>query len=263
MIKTQIYDRPGSYMSSSELKKLHDEIYSVAAACLDEIPHYQCLTGERGEYSRLIIAVARNSQGRMLGFCSSYILKTSSGKDILHLGLTCVTPLARQLGLTHKLTSKVVMTYLFKYSLFKPAWISNVACVISSLGNVALHFEDVFPSPFVSVATPVHIELAQAINRQFRNELYIGKNAVFNERSFVFENSVSGTMFEKSESDKRFFHRDKELTDFYLRKMDFSNGDEILQVGKVSLLTYPKYLLKNARRKLKKTKMYPALAEGI
>lgn len=252
--KIEIYNRPGSYMSNVELKSLHEEILSVAASCLDEIPQYQCLTGKRNEYSRLLIAVARNPEGKMLGFCSSYILKCPEGGNVLHLGLTCVMPIARRMGFTHKLTSKVVMTYIFKYSLFKPAWISNVACVVSSLGNVALHFEDVYPSPFVAVPTDEHLNLARMINTHYRHELYIGKDATFKEEGFVFERSVCGTMFEKSANDKRFFHRDSDLTDFYLKRMDFSNGDEILQIGKVSLLTYPKYVLRTFKRKMRKTK---------
>ena len=135
MIKLEIYNRPGKDLSEKELEKLHEEILSVAGECLDEIPRYQCLTGERKEYSRVIISLARNKEGKLLGFCSSYILEVGS-RNVLHLGLTCVSPQARSLGLTHKLSSKVVKYYLLNYSLFKPAWISNVACVLSSLGNV-------------------------------------------------------------------------------------------------------------------------------
>ena len=253
MIKFEIYDRPGKYLNQNELESLHEEILSVAHECLDEIPHYQCLTGLRSEYERLIIAVGRSKNGKILGFCSTYILDGQEMGNILHLGLTCVLPLARRMGLTHKLTGKVVMTYLTRYSLFKKAWISNVACVLSSLGNVALHFEDVYPSPFMLRPTEEQVQVARLINENFRWELYINKEATFNEEKFVFERSVIGTMFEKSESDKKYYHRDMGLTQFYLNRIDFENGDEVLQIGQVSLLTFPKYLLKSFKRKFGKT----------
>lgn len=249
----EVYNRPGMNLTSSELSELHQEILDVAKECLDEIPDYQCLSGKKSEYDRLIIAVSRDLKGRMNGFCSSYILDAEAAGNILHLGLTCVSPRARGLGLTHKLTSKVITTYLVRYSLFRPAWISNVACVLSSLGNVALHFEDVFPSPFMPVPSDQHVKIAKYIDKNFRDELYVNHNAVFSAEDFIFENSVTGTMFEKSADDKKYYHRDSELNNYYKDLIDFHNGDEVLQIGKVSLLTYPKYLMKTIRRK----KLFP------
>lgn len=245
----EVYNCPGKTMNQKELESLSNEILDIAKTCLDEIPHYQCLTGSKEEFSRLIISIARDLDGEAIGFCSSYILEVPQIGNVLHLGLTCVKPKARRFGLTHKLTSKVVTTYLFRYSLFKPAWISNVACVISSLGNVALNFEDVYPSPFKREASEEQKKIAQYISDNYRWELYINKGATFSSNKFVFKGSVTGTMFEKSESNKEFFHRDQELTQFYLDRINFKDGDEVLQIGKVSLLTYPRYLLKKMKRK--------------
>lgn len=249
MIRLEIYNRPGKSLSEENLKKLHGEILSVARESLDEIPHYQCLTGERKEYSRVIISLARNENGKVLGFCSSYILEVGKEK-VLHLGLTCVSPEARGLGLTHKLSSKVVKFYLLRYSLLKAAWISNVACVLSSLGNVALHFENVYPSPFKKMPSKKQKEIAQFISENYRFELYINRGAEFCDKSFVFRESVTGTMFEKSADDKNFFHRDSELNQFYRTRINFERGDEILQIGKVSLLSIPKYFIKKTAKML-------------
>lgn len=251
----EVYDRPGRYLNQRELAEFHSDILSVAQECLDEIPHYQCLTGSRREYERLIIAVARAKDGTMLGFCSSYILEGGDLGNILHLGLTCVHPRARRMGLTHKLTSKVVMTYLVRHSLFKPTWISNVACVLSSLGNVAMHFEKVHPSPYFKAPSEDHFKVAKLIDQQYRWELFVNKDATFNANKFIFERSVCGTVFEKSEADLKYHHRNRALTNFYLNIIDFQNGDEVLQIGKVSLFTFPKYLLKKVKRLVKPTKI--------
>lgn len=249
MSKIEVYDRPGRYLNEVEFESLVADLRSVASDCLDELPHYQCLTGERKEFERLIIAVCRGKDGKMLGFCSSYILDAGSYGEVLHLGLTCVRPLARRMGLTHKLTSKVLTTYLFRQSIFKVSWVSNVACVLSSLGNVALHFDEVYPSPYRVEANSDHKAIASLINEKYRWELYIREEAKFNEKNFIFEESVLGNIFQKKETDKRYHHRSKELSEYYAGLMNFERGDEVLQIGKVSLLTFPRYLLKNMTKR--------------
>lgn len=252
LAKVEVLNRPGKNLNDDQLVKLHEEILAVAKTCLDEIPDYQCLTGKREEYSRLIISLARDEQGKLIGFCSSYILDGGKLGNILHLGLTCVDPAGRGLGLTHKLTSKVVINFLFRYSLFKKSWISNVACVISSLGNVALYFENVFPSPDHKIPSLDQRDVARLINEKYRHELYINKDATYFEDIGIFSGSVIGTMFEKSEMDSCYYHRDRDLTQFYLNQINFSRGDEVLQIGKVSLLTFPKYLLRNVKKILQR-----------
>lgn len=248
----EIYNCPGIYMTDKEMSKLHHELLSVATQCLEAIPNYQCLSGKREEFSRLIIAVSRDKNNMINGFCSSYILDAGKLGSIFHLGLTCVSPSARGLGLTHTLTSKVIITYLFKYSLFRPAWISNVACVLSSLGNVAMHFEDVYPSPFTHSPKKQHTQIANFISDNFRRELYVNHDAGFYSQRFIFTRSVTGTMFAKSANDTSFYHRSSMLNNFYKGLIDFDNGDEVLQIGKVSLLTYPKYLLRSLKLKFNK-----------
>ncbi len=246
----ELFHRPGNSMGQGELKRFHAEILEVAKTCLDEIPYYQCLSGEVDQYRRLIIATARDQQGRMVGFCSAYLLQAGELGEILHLGLTCVRPDTRGGGLTHKLTGKVVMAHLLRTSWFAPVWISNVACVLSSLGNVGVHFEEVYPSPYMASPSHKHIEWARLIDQKFRWELLIDKNAVFDEQNFVFRGSVKGNMFQKDEHDRRYRHREEWLNDYYANLMDFHNGDEVLQIGKISFLAYPKHVLRNLRRKM-------------
>jgi GNAT superfamily N-acetyltransferase len=236
-------------MGQGELQRFHQEILEVAKTCLDEIPYYQCLTGEVEQYKRLIIAVARDRSGRMIGFCSAYLLAAGEIGDVLHLGLTCVRPDARGGGLTHKLTAKVVVGHLLRTSWLAPVWISNVACVLSSLGNVGLHFEEVYPSPFLKSPSDEHVAIAKLIDEKYRWELYIDKGATFDEQSFVFRASVKGNMFQKDEQDRRYRHREDWVNRFYASLMDFQNGDEVLQVGKISFLAYPKHLLRGLKRK--------------
>jgi hypothetical protein len=249
---------PGKYLSEEKRTKLTAELRSVASQCFDETPHYQVLTGDREEYERAVITLARNKQGKLIGFVSALVLKVEEVGNVLHLGLTCVAPEARGLKLTHKLTSKMLMSYLFKESPLTETWITNCACVLSSLGNVALYFEDLYPSPYgVEVPSMTHVNIAKEVDRKYRGPIAINDTAKFNLSTFIFEASVEGTTFSKDSNDLRFHHRDQALTRYYQDILDFERGDEVLQVGKVSLMTFPKYIAKKTLRRAKKKFLRP------
>ncbi|MDH4467747.1 MAG: hypothetical protein QE271_06785 [Bacteriovoracaceae bacterium] len=253
-LKYEVYNCPGNWMELDQLKSFYEELKVVASECLDEVPNYQCLREDLRDMNRLIISVARSRDGKIVGFCSSYIFNIYD-ELILHMGLTCVSPVARGLKLTHKLSSKVVTCFLLNYSLTKSSWISNVACVLSSLGNLANYFDQVYPSPFLQTPSIKHIELALFIDQNLREELYVRKEAKFNSKNFIFEESVLGNMFQKELTDKRYHHRSLLLNQFYRSLLNFERGDEVLQIGKVSWLTFPKYAFKKMTRKFSKKKL--------
>jgi hypothetical protein len=203
---------------------------------------------------RAIVSVARNQEGQILGFCSALILPLNAKENFFHTGLTCVKPSARGLKLTHKLTSKVLISYILRESFFKKIWVSNCACVISSIGNVAKHFDEVYPSPyFDDIPTLKHKEIAQKISNSYREQIAINESAVYNVKNFVFEGSVNDSEFQKDASDSRFYHRDLRLTEYYKSLLNFDRGDEIIQVASCSLLTFPRYIF--SKFKLKKRKV--------
>lgn len=244
---------PGKSFSNRKLETLVRELKDVASLCFPETPDYQALTGKREELERAIITTARNKDGKLMGFCSALVLPVESVGNVFHTGLTCVHPNARGKKLTHKLTSKLLLKFLMKESMFKETWITNCACVLSSIGNVALYFEDIYPSPYgAEVPTMTHINIANAISENYRDQIAINDSAKFNMKSFVFEGSVEGTLFEKDAEDQRFHHRNLELTNYYKNLLDFDRGDEVLQVGKVSMMTFPKYMAKTTLKKTKR-----------
>ena len=250
----EVLFHPGNYFTKAQLDQLTSDLRSIASDCFDEIPYYQTLTGKRDEYKRAIISLARDKDKKIVGFCSSLVLEIPTVGDVLHLGLTCASPKARGKKLTHKLTSKLLTQYLLKEAPFDGAWVTNCACVLSSLGNVALYFEDIYPSPFgAKKPTGHHLNIAKGISKFHRAPIAINHDAKLNEQTFIFEGSVKDAVFEKSAHDSRFHHRNKEITHYYQSIMNFERGDEVLQVGKVSMLTLPKYFFKQAIRKVKRS----------
>jgi hypothetical protein len=128
-----------------------------------------------------------------------------------------------------------VTRYLVRHRPFGRLWVTNVACVLSSLGNVALHFREVYPAPGAAPPSRTHRLIAEAMHLHHRAEAFISPVADFDREAFVFRRSVAGTVFQKSAEDLRYHHRDRALNDFYRARMDFESGDEVLQVGCVTL----------------------------
>ncbi|MCC6157899.1 MAG: hypothetical protein IT350_07585 [Deltaproteobacteria bacterium] len=241
--------RPGRHMSDRERDALVAELREVAATCFDEIPEYQCLVGTREALADKVIAVARRPDGRMAGFCSTVMLRVPGVGDVMHLGLTCVRPEDRKYGLTHKLTSKAVIGYALRYRPFGRLWISNCACVLSSLGNVAMHFDAVYPTPFTS-AKPgeTHRRIAAAIDVKYRDAMYVLPGAIFDPDAFVFRGSVKDTVFQKEAEERSFHHRNRTVNDYYTNLLSFDEGDEVLQVGYIHLLSSaPRYFWRKFR----------------
>jgi hypothetical protein len=237
--------RPGRKLDDRRLQALVSELRHVAMSCFEDVPAYQCLTGDRAELAQNVLTCAYRPDGTMAGFCSAVILPVPGVGVVLHLGLTCVHPSDRGTGLTHKLTSALTLQYLLRRSPFGRHWITNCACVLSSLGNVALHFEQVYPSPFVgSGPSESHRRIAEEVDRHHRARMFVAPEVPFDREKFVFRGSVRNTVFQKSSDDARFHHRDPRLNDFYRQYMNINDGDEALQVGWVNLLAYPSYLLR-------------------
>ncbi len=209
------------------------------------MPDYQCFDSLDDK----VIAVAVDRAGRVTGFCSALLLQVPQVGEVLHLGLTCVHPRARGHRLTHALTQRVVVGHLLRTRPLGKVWISNVACVLSSVGNVARFFDEVFPSPYGALRpSETHLRIATAIDRRFRAPIAIRPEANFDRAAFVFRGSVQGTVFAKEAGDRRYHHRDDLLNTFYSRLMRIDAGDEVLQVGRYDLSTLARYALRSKRR---------------
>lgn len=254
-------ERPGRTMSDAELAELTRELRAVASTCFDEVPLYQALTGEREELEHCVLVLGRRRDGTLAGFCSGILLQVEGIEHVLHMGLSCVHMDDRRSGLSRRLNDTMGRTYLMKHCFpFKSMWFTSCACVLSSLGNIALYFDDCYPSPFHEGApTDVHLRIARVIDEHYRKQIYIEPEATFDDQDFVFRGSVKDTVFEKTAEDLRFQHRISELNQWYRGLMRFENGDEVLQVARASIWTGMKTFLGIARIREAKLKKRPDL----
>lgn len=241
----QFVHRPGRRLRDSELAVLVGELRTLAGRCFDRIPEYQVVSGCPDALDRAVLTLARDRRGRLVGFCSALLLDVDGVGEVFHLGLTCVDPDHRGAGLTHVLLSRVVLEYVLRHRPLTGAWFSNVASVLSSLGNVALHFEDVHPSPFrAAPASPRHRAVALGLATAHRARIHLDPRAPFDAEGFVFRGANRGTGFAKAEADARYHHRDGVLNRWYADRLDLDGGDAQLQVGRISLAGFVRYALR-------------------
>lgn len=240
----QVLIRPGRKRKREDNERLVEQMRQVAGTCFTEVPHYQVLSGDKSALDRAVIAVARSPEGQMVAFCSAQLLEVPGRDVVVHFGLTCVRPEVRGTGLTHALLSKLLTHWIFLHRPLRGSWFSNVACVLSSLGNVALHFDDVYPSPFSEEGpSAIHLGIAQAISSQHRVTVHLRQDSTFDPRRFVFEGGNKETIFEKKADDDAYHHRRRELTQWYQGLADLNQGDAVLQVGRVSSWLFVRYAL--------------------
>jgi GNAT superfamily N-acetyltransferase len=243
--RIEVLVRPGRTLSVTARGLLQSELIDVAAPCFDELPRYGVLGDDAAPWDDAVIALARDERGRLLAFTAAQILPIDGVGEMLHLGLTCVHPEHRGARLTHPLLARTIQTWLLRNPL-RGAWVTNVASVLSSLANVALHFESVWPSPFEDgPPTPQHTLVAAGLSDRWRGRLHLDGGAPLDLERFVLVGANRGSVFQKASHDARYHHRDPELTRWYRELADLDGGDAVLQVGRVSIPGLVRYGVRN------------------
>ncbi len=250
MITYKFHNSANRRLSDKSFQALRGDMEEVALECLGEVPNYQIFSDNQSQDVENMVVIAHDGKVP-IGFVSSLIFHIG-GRKILHLGLTCVKSQYRGRKVSQKLVAKLLTGYLLRNALFKKVWISNLACVLSSLGNVAKYFDEVYPSPRYQVCPSLqHYILVQEISKNFRAEMYIPESAKFDDDKNIFKNSVTGNIFEKSEGDLQFYHRESLYNIFYKKLINFNTGDEVLQIGTMSLWSVVSRTFLKAIKKLK------------
>jgi hypothetical protein len=247
---TRIVESPGLSLPEAELDALVAQLRIVAARTLPaESLTYGIFSGERERLSRAVVTlISEEATGRPIAFNALAVIPVEldgEPAEVTHLGLVMVDPDERGQGLSWVLYGLTALV-LFARDGLRPKWISNVTQVPAVVGMVCETFSDVFPSPHPGARQSfAHLQLARRIMRRHRAVFGVGDEAGFDETRFVITDAYTGG----SDALKKTFesapkHRDPQYEAFCARELDYSRGDDILQIGRIDLAGARRYLLR-------------------
>lgn len=246
--RTRIVERPGLWMKPDELAALSADLVKVASHTLPSGSlDYGVFSGDsRRLGSSVITLVRRESDGRPVAFNALALMDIDlSGNPVrvLHLGLVMVDPAEQSRGLSWVLYGLTCMMLFFRNQL-RPVWISNVTQVPAIIGMVTETFSQVYPAPGIDRKRSLRqLLVARAIMRDHRHVFGVGEDADFDETRFVITNAYTGGSDElKKTFDQAPKHRRPIYNSFCEEQLDYTRGDDVLQLGVIDLPAIRRYL---------------------
>ncbi len=240
---TKVVERPGLWMSSTELEKIVSDIRAVIASIGIEPLEYGIASGKKEVLDRSVLTIIYDKKtNRACAFNSLSLLECqlrTKKISVVHLGLTVIDPSYRARGLSWYLYGMTTFL-LFLKNYFRPLWISNVTQVPSVIGMVCESFGKIYPNPKAgSRRTYDHLILARQIMENYRHVFGVGPEAEFDEENFIIKNSYTGG----SDSLKKTFaqamkHRNDVFNQYARAMLDYDRGDDVLQLGVMDVPTY-------------------------
>jgi hypothetical protein len=169
---------------------------------------------------------------------------------VLHMGLVMIDPAARSQGLSWVLYGLTCLVLFFRNQM-RPLWLSNVTQVPAIVGMVTETFSNVFPSPEPGARQSFeHVLLARQIMERHRHVFGVGADAGFDERRSIITNAYTGGSDDlKKTFDQAAKHRNGIYNTFCAEQLDYSRGDDVLQLGQITMATARRYVLKDVPRR--------------
>jgi hypothetical protein len=253
---------PGQWMSDAELEKLHGQLCALSRACLGEVPDYGIYLRSREPYRNRIITVLRTTEpDRIVAFSAMLLWNvrlqgSQKPQCVMHLGLVLVTPEFRGKKMMYALYHRPLLRFYLRRFL-RPFWITSTTMEPVIVGSVADSFSQVHPhysARAASQPSAAHREIARTFFREHGHEIGVWSGAALDEHRFVIRDSSLGacrSLMMSFEATAKY--RVDECNEFCRKTLDYSRGDEILQVGRVDFATLWRsfwWILSKARRRL-------------
>jgi hypothetical protein len=247
-LETRIVERPGLWMEESELLQLSADMRQVAARTLSAGDlTYGVFSGERSRLENSVITMVYQKEGRKpIAFNALALMSltlASKPQEVMHLGLVMVDPDVRSRGLSWILYG-LTCFLMFLRNQLRPLWVSNVTQVPAIVGMVSESFSGIYPSPTQAARRSLtQLILARQIMANHRHVFGVGDDAEFDEDRFVITNAYTGG----SDALKKSFdvaakHRDESYNEFCRAQLDYTRGDDVLQLGQMNMKAARAYL---------------------
>jgi hypothetical protein len=235
----RLVERPGSGLDAPRLEQFVSDLREVADRC---VPgghlRYGVLSGSPDRLRHAVVAVLyERSTRRPVGFnAMTWFDGDFDGRAVLHAGLCMIEPGARRCGLLGVM-SAVPALLAFVRNRLSTLWVTNVTQVPAVAGLFARAAGDVYPSADTDRApSQAHRDIATEVMRHHRHVFGVGADAKYDAGRFVIRNAYTGGSDELKKSyavaDK---HRDSRVNHLCRELLDYERGDDLLQVGKLTV----------------------------
>lgn len=242
----RIVERPGLWMEPDALAALCADLRQVAGRTLDAGSlTYGVFSGDQARMGAVIITLVSRRDGTPVAFNALAVMQLETeprATEVLHLGLVMVDPDERSRNLSWVLYGLTCFLIFFRRQ-FRPVWVSNVTQVPAVVGMVSQMFSSVWPSPDGGRRTLNHRLLARQIMATHRDVFGVGDEAGFDEDRFVITDAYTGGSDDlKKTWEAAPKHREARYNSFCKEQLDYTRGDDLLQLGQMDVAAMRGYL---------------------
>ncbi|WP_234417080.1 hypothetical protein [Loktanella sp. Alg231-35] len=258
----RIVERPGLWMAPQALADLSADLRRIAGRTLDAGSlTYGVFSGDHARMGAVIITLVSRRDGTPVAFNALAVMQLDTEPrptEVLHLGLVMVDPDERSKNLSWVLYGLTCFLIFFRRQ-FRPVWVSNVTQVPAVVGMVSQMFSTVWPSPDGGRRTLNHLLLAREIMATHRDVFGVGDDAGFDEDQFVITDAYTGGSDDLRKTwDAAPKHREARYNSFCEQRLDYTRGDDVLQLGQMDVAAMRGYLA----REVPKSAVLALLATG-
>jgi len=231
---------PGLWISDRKLAHLRETIERITLSELDALPEYGVYLPSRDPYkNRIVTLVYEKDEYKPVAFAAMVHCHVKVGvrtHSVVHLGLVIKSKSSLMRNLLF-LIYYYPLFYIFILRGFRSFWITSVSMEPSIIGAVADNFGDVYPHYLgITQLNGMKLNIAKTLVSDFGHEFGIGPNAFLDEERFVIQESCRdpsealSTSYERSAK-----YRDPRCNTYCKDTIDYERGDELLQIGRLSL----------------------------
>lgn len=226
----EMYDRPGTWMTEAQLEALQTRLVTVAVDRLGTRPTYGIFADARHLDNKLITICSRD--GRDLCFSAMVHLGTYAKRPVIHLG--SVYSLQGQKG-QMQLLYVWNNLHLLAHNLFRPIYITSMTHTPRIFGAVQEAYGKVYPRAGAGDGRPepFHEDIRDMLMETYLKEFSLAAPPAIDDRFVIkgMRRMADGTLLIPDTRDTVPKHRKTVYNDFCLERLDYANGDDILQVG--------------------------------
>jgi hypothetical protein len=248
-VSIRIVVRPGLWLKHEKLQKLLDDLQQVISETIPLGLNYGVVSGDKWCLDHAAISILYDrTNHRPIGFNAFCLLEINLREqpiELLHLGLVVVDPRYQASGYSWVLCGLPCLL-IFLRNGGRSIWISSVSQVPAALALVAKGFDNVFPSLKPGQHRSFdHLSIAKEIMNNYRHVFGVGADAEFDESAFIIRNAYNGG----SQNLKKSFESSARSSDEYINawcrtNLDYSRGDDVLQIGNMNYSVATNYLLR-------------------